>query len=82
MKEEYTDNYMYEEYPQKLSATVASYWDSRCGMKVYSNEEFVEALPHFISKLDSFRPSEYVQETLSDEVCFMRFLKALNITLP
>ena len=81
MKEEYTNHFIYGHYKQQLLATVASYWDSRCGMKVYSNEEFVHALPEFISKLESFRPSDYVKETLSDEVCFKRFLDALNIKL-
>ena len=51
-------------------------------MKVYSNQEFLEKLPEFISKLRTFRPSEYIKETLSDEVCFKRFLDALHITLP
>lgn len=71
----------YREYNKELNATTASYWDSRCGMKVYSNEEFIEKLPEFISKLDSFRPSDYIKETLSDEVCFKRFLDAINIKL-
>jgi len=84
LKDECSTNgqFNYTEYSQVLTATTASYWDSRCGMKVYSNEEFIERLPEFILKLDSFRPSEYVKETLSDEVCFKRFLDALNLTLP
>lgn len=82
MKEEYTNHYIYAHHKEALLATVASSWDSRCGIKVYSNQEFLDKLPEFISKLDSFRPSEYVQETLSDEVCFKRFLDALHITLP
>ena len=84
LKDECSTNgqFNYTEYSQVLTATTASYWDSRCGMKVYSNEEFIEKLPEFILKLDSFRPSEYVKETLSDEVCFKRFLDALNLTLP
>ena len=81
MKEEYTNHFIYAHYKEQLLATVASYWDSRCGMKVYSNEEFIEKLPEFISKLDSFRPSDYIKETLSDEVCFKRFLDAINIKL-
>lgn len=83
LKDEYSQSgkFNYTEYPQELNATTASYWDLRCGMKVYSNEEFIKQFPIFISKLDSFCPSEYVQETLSDEVCFKRFLNALQITL-
>ena len=84
LKDECSPNgqFNYREYPHALHATTASYWDARCGMKVYSNDEFVNALPEFISKLESFRPSDYIKETLSDEVCFKRFLDALNITLP
>ena len=81
LKDECSPNgeFNYTEYPQALHATTASYWDSRCGMKVYSNQEFIEKLPEFVSKLMSFNPSEYIQETLSDKVCFQRFLDALRI---
>ena len=84
LKDEYSPNgqFNYTEYSQSLNATTASHWDSRCGMKVYSNQEFLEKFSEFINKLDSFRPSEYVKETVSDEVCFKRFLDALRITLP
>lgn len=81
LKDECSPNgqFNYTQYPQALNATTASHWDSRCGMKVYSNEEFLEKFSEFINKLDSFRPSDYIKETLSDEVCFKRFLDALNL---
>jgi len=83
LKDECSPNgqFNYREYPQPLNATTTSHWDSRCGMKVYSKEEFLEKFSEFIKKIDLFHPSEYVKETLSDEVCFKRFLDALHITL-
>jgi len=81
LKDECSSNgrFNYTDYSLPLNATTASHWDSRCGMKVYSNQEFLEMFSEFTNKLDSFRPSEYIKETLSDEVCFKRFLDALHI---
>jgi len=81
MKEECSSDgrFYYTEYSQKLLATAASWWDSRCGLKVYSNEEFIDCLPKFINNLDTFKPLEFVKENLSDEVCFKRFMDALKI---
>jgi len=82
MKNEYLHgNFLYTNYNQELLATTASYWDSRCGMKVYSNEEFINTLPEFINSVDSFRPSDFIKETLTDEVCFQRFLDVFKIKL-
>ena len=83
LKDECSPNgqFNYTQHPQALNATAASHWDSRCGIKVYSNQEFMERFLEFINNLGSFSPSDYVKETLSDEICFKRFLDALCIKL-
>jgi glycosyltransferase involved in cell wall biosynthesis len=81
MKDEFENGYTYQHHSEKLLATTVPYWDGRCGMVVDSNEEFKNNLQLFISSLHLYRPAEYIKETLTDEVCFKRFLKTLNITL-
>lgn len=81
MKDEYENGYSYQDHSENLLATTVPYWDSRCGMIVKTNQEFIDTFGSFLEKLDSFRPSDYIKETLSDEVCFKRFLNTLHITL-
>ena len=81
MKDEYENGYSYQHHSENLLATTVPYWDSRCGMIVKTNEEFIDTFGCFLEKLDSFRPSDYIKETLSDEICFKRFLDRLHITL-
>lgn len=76
MKDEYNGSYIYLGHKETLKATSAPYWDSRCGMKVYSNMEFLEALPKFVER--NYQPAEFIQETLSDEVCFARMMDAFT----
>ena len=78
MKEEFSGHFNYTHHKEQLVATSAPYWDATCGHKVYSNEEFVSALPAFIEALPIFNPAHYVQNTLTDRVCFQRFLDALS----
>ena len=81
MKEEYNNHgtFIYESYSEKLLATTAPYWSDQCGMKVYSNEEFINKFSTFVELLDTYEPAEYVKVTLSDKICFKRFLDALTI---
>lgn len=78
MKDEYNGNYIYLGYKEALKATSAPYWDSRCGVKVYNNLEFLEVLPRFMANLDKYQPAEFIRETLSDEVCFSRMMAAFD----
>jgi len=81
MKDEYENRYSYEHHSEKLLATTVPYWDARCGMIVKTNQEFIDTFPSFLGSIDTFRPSDYIRETLSDEVCFKRFLDILDISL-
>lgn len=82
MKEEYANNcFIYKHHNEQLIATTAPYWSEQCGKKVYSNEEFVAELDSFISNIPNYKPAEYVQQNLTDRVCFQRFLDALHISI-
>jgi hypothetical protein len=82
MHEEYDrDHYVYTGNPNPLFATTAPYWSPFCGIKVYSNEEFATRMDEFLKALPTYRPATYVQSTLTDTVCFNRFLQALHIRL-
>lgn len=79
MKDEFTSQYIYSHHKEQLLATSAPYWSDRCGMKVYSNEEFTDKLDDFIKILPSYDPSSFIKEILNDKVCFQRFLDALKL---
>jgi hypothetical protein len=80
MKDEYVDGrFTYLHHTEILKATTVPYWDSRCGERVSSENEFSEKFDSFIAQLDQYRPWEFVNETLSDEVCFKRICDAFGI---
>ena len=79
MKSEYNGQYFYDKMPQKLLATSAPYWNEQCGVKVYTNDEFIQQFPAFQANFASYSPADYAQRTLTDRVCFQRFLDALNL---
>jgi len=55
-------------YPD-LIATSIPYWDNSCGEVVYNGEEFMRIYTSFLSKLESYRPREFVLKVLSIDVC-------------
>jgi hypothetical protein len=80
MKEEYSDKkFVYEGYTESLHAVTASYWDPSCGEIVSSQDEFCNQFDDFIEKVDQYRPWEFVNKTLSDEVCFKRICDAFGL---
>ena len=62
MNQEYGCNY--DNYP----ATTIPYWDERCGEYFYNINELEDKFSLFLSKLEIYRPREYVIENLSIEV--------------
>ena len=82
MKDEYSNGiYTYQHHSEKLLSTSAPYWSEQCGMKVYSDEEFASHLSTFINQLSNYQPLEYVENTLTDNICFQRMVHKLGITL-
>ena len=74
-------NYMSQEYGYNypdIPATVIPYWDNRCGEYFYKKEDFEKTYNKFISKLETYKPREYILENLSPEKCGERFIKLIN----
>lgn len=65
------------EYPP-YPATTVPYWDYRCGEIFYNKDEFNETFDIFLSKLDSYKPRDYIVENLSVKSCAERFLKLIE----
>tara|TARA_B110001450_G_C17644262_1_gene490508 strand:+ start:441 stop:1286 length:846 start_codon:yes stop_codon:yes gene_type:complete len=63
-------------YPE-IFGTVIPYFDERCGEYFYDTNEFESKYNEFISKLNTYKPREYVLENLSVEKCAEMFMKLL-----
>ena len=61
-----------------IPCTNIEYWDERCGEFFYREEEFEEAYNKFMSKIDTYKPREYILEHLSPEKCSKRFVELIN----
>lgn len=72
MKQEYGSNY------NDIAATSISYWDERCGEYFYNTNELGETFNTFISKLETYKPREYILENLTMEICEQKFLQVIE----
>jgi hypothetical protein len=70
----------YANYNNDLLATSASYWDSRCGEKTTNPNDIDILLKKMLLNLELYKPRDYIEDTLSDLVCFSRLLKIFGIT--
>jgi hypothetical protein len=61
-----------------IPATTIPYWDSRCGEYFYDEEELENTFNLFISKLDTYKPREYILENLSMECCEKKFINLIE----
>lgn len=64
-------------YPD-IPATSIPYWDKKCGEYFYKKEEFESKYNEFISKLNTYKPREFIMETLSLEKCSEKFKNLIN----
>jgi hypothetical protein len=71
MNQEYGPNY------DDIPATAVPYWDMRCGEVFYKREHFDYTYTLFMSKLEYFKPREYVLSNLTMEHCKNRFSQLL-----
>ena len=72
MNEEYRQNY------EDIPATVIPYWDERCGEYFYNIQELEETFNKFLSKIETYRPREYILENLSMELCEKKFIDLIE----
>lgn len=52
-----------------IPATTIPYWDERCGEYFHRQDEIERTFDLFLSKLDTYKPREYVVENLSFDAC-------------
>ena len=64
-------------YPNIPCSNIA-YWDERCGEFFYREEEFEDTYNKFMSKIDTYKPREYILEHLSPEKCSERLVELIN----
>ena len=72
MNQEYGQNY------DDIPATTIPYWDERCGEYFYKIEELEDKFNLFLSKIELYKPREYILDNLSFEVCEQKLLNILN----
>lgn len=73
---------MNQEYGSKYSeilATTIPYWDDRCGEYFYNFDELENTFNKFLSKIETYKPREYILENLSIEVCEKKFIELINV---
>jgi len=61
-----------------LKGTAAPYWDDRCGIKITNVSGILENVEKMINEYETFRPREYILETLSSEACWARIKKTFQ----
>ena len=64
-------------YPD-VPATSIPYWDERCGEYFYNVEDLEKTFELFVSKLNTYKPREYILENLSVDVCENRFIETIH----
>ena len=72
MNQEYGQNY------DDIPATTIPYWDERCGEYFYKIEELEDKFNLFLSKIETYKPREYILDNLSFEVCEKKLLNIIN----
>jgi glycosyltransferase involved in cell wall biosynthesis len=71
-------NQEYESHFQDIKATTIPYWDERCGESFAEFKELPSTFQKFISKLNDYKPREYILENLSMEQCEQKFIEVIN----
>jgi len=61
-----------------IKATTIPYWDERCGEYFHQENELEQSFSTFISKLNTYKPREYVLETLTYDACEKRLIDLIE----
>ena len=72
MNQEYGSSY------DDIPATTIPYWDERCGEYFYNSTEIENSFNTFISKIDTYKPREYILENLTMEICEQKLIKLIE----
>jgi len=72
LSQEYKSN-----YPTSFASSIP-YWDSRCGEVFHNSYELNDKFNTFISKLDTYKPRNFILENLSLNICTSNFRKLLD----
>ena len=72
MKQEHGSSYT------DIPATTIPYWDERCGEYFYNVHELETVFNLFMSKLETYKPREYIVENLSIQKCEEKFVNLIN----
>ena len=77
--------YMSQEEGQNyddIPCTSIPYWDDRCGEYFHDKESLDETFTLFLSKLDTYKPRDYVLEKLSVKSCAEAMIKLAHKRTP
>ena len=72
MNQEYGQNY------PDIPATTIPYWDEKCGEFFYNSEELEKTFDTFMSKINDYKPRDYILENLSIKMCEQKFMNLVN----
>jgi len=61
-----------------IPATATPYWDERCGESFYNESQMADTFTLFLSKLETYRPREYILENVSVDVCEQKLINIAN----
>ena len=75
MKQEYGSSY------DDIPATTIPYWDDRCGEYFHNYTEIEDIFNIFISKLNTYKPREYILENLTIEKCEQNLIDIIKNNL-
>lgn len=66
-------DYTYKNNEGEIDMISVPYWDKRCGEIFYDSQNLEITYNIFISRLNSYKPREFIMENLSLEPCIQRF---------
>lgn len=72
MNQEFGSNY------DNIPTTTIPYWDERCGEYFYDKDDLEKTYNLFISKLETYKPRDFILENLSMEVCEKKLINIIN----